>query len=672
MGVHKTSRPRLRAGAAIAATLTVVVLVLATAAWTVFQARRDLRDRVLEETRVAARMSASLIAAELRGGLHLVESFAGRRFLRRAVMTADVEAAEQHLRELMAIEPRFTSAAILDEHGTLWTRTPYDREVVGVSLASRPYYRGALTSDGAFLSDAYLQRARPYAHVVALSIAIRDPRGEPLAVLNATLAADELDLGHELGLGSEASLVVIDSSGAVVAGPRADPTRTYRGLAPVAAALRGAATAGVAPVPGVPGRRLAAYEPVRGLGWAVAVERPLDSGGGALDWLTTGLGMVGVLLLVGSLVAALLLVRLIGQLERQRNLSSAVLEGIGEGVIITDPEGRVTSVNRAICRLTGLPAADLIGRDYADAFPAEHDGIPIAWEDRVLKRALDAREIAMTEGFGMTLIVADGQRIPIAATASPILTDRGELVGAVAVVRDISREREIDDLKGALVSMVSHELRTPLTMIQGFSELLLERQLSEDRERTALHQINVSAHRLSRLVDDLLSVSRIESGQLEVDLGPVALHEVVDDALAALPPDREIHVDVPLHLPTVRADRDRLLQVVTNLVTNADRYSPSEAPIVVEAVRRGDAVEVSVRDRGVGIAADDVPRLFQKFSRVGPHEKRPPGGTGLGLFITKHLVEAMGGTIAVDSVPGEGSTFRFTLPATVSAEQEVR
>jgi signal transduction histidine kinase len=220
------------------------------------------------------------------------------------------------------------------------------------------------------------------------------------------------------------------------------------------------------------------------------------------------------------------------------------------------------------------------------------------------------------------------------------------------------------------VSTVSHELHTPLTMIQGFSELLLTRALSPDRSNEALRQINSAATRLCRLIDDLLSVSRIESGRLTVRAGPVDLSEVIDEVLAVLQTDREVDVHLEPGLPPLMADRDMTVQVMTNLVSNALKYSPPGQQVSVRARRNHSSVEVEVEDQGIGMTEDEAARIFGKFFRVDREEVREAGGTGLGLYITKQLIERQGGRITVRSEPGRGSTFLFSLPA--ASEQAAR
>jgi two-component system, sensor histidine kinase and response regulator len=360
-------------------------------------------------------------------------------------------------------------------------------------------------------------------------------------------------------------------------------------------------------------------------------------------------------------------------LRRAEARKTALLESIAEGVVTTDADGRITSINPAMERLSGWRQVEVVGRNYSEVYPAfDAFGEPVPQEDRILTRALTDKAIVTSRGFDMFFRVRDGSRVPVSVTAAPISGADGASVGAVEVVRDVSDELEVDQLKSSLVSTVSHELRTPLTMIQGFSELLLTRDLSEKRSQEALKQINASAERLSRLIEDLLSVSRIESGRLAARVEPERLDEVIEEVVGGFDKreDRSLVVDVEPHLPKVMADRDKVVQILTNLVSNALKYSAPHTPVDVAAGRVGSSVQVAVTDRGIGLTEDEQSQLFSKFFRGDRDEVRDAGGTGLGLYIAKSLVEMQSGQLWVNSRIGEGSTFHFSLPVATEEDPE--
>src|SRR6266540_3150147 len=366
--------------------------------------------------------------------------------------------------------------------------------------------------------------------------------------------------------------------------------------------------------------------------------------------------------IAGALAAALRY----EEAERAAGEARAVFYAIADGVLLTGPSGRVTAMNHALELLGGWTEAQVQGMPYAEVLPVEDEhGRRISPEARPLARALATGEPASDQGFGVDLVTRDGRRVPVAVSSAPILDPRGEVTGGVDVVRDVSREREIDEVKSALISTVSHELRTPLTLIHGFAELLVLRDMPVERRRAAAEEILEASRRLARLIDDLLSVSRMESGRLVLDPRPLDVAGLVERTLSpfrAMAARHTIHSEISGGLPVIWGDPDKVEQILTNLVGNAIKYSPAGGEVVVSVSCADDEVRVSVRDQGIGMSPRDMGQLFEKFYRVDRDEVRRAGGTGLGLYITKRLVEMHGGHIWAESWPGEGSEFSFTLP----------
>ena len=246
----------------------------------------------------------------------------------------------------------------------------------------------------------------------------------------------------------------------------------------------------------------------------------------------------------------------------------------------------------------------------------------------------------------------------------------GAVAGRIFAFRDISAERVVEEMKSEFVSNVSRELRSPLTSIYGFAETLLRGDVvfGEEERGTFLGYIASEAGRLTAIVDRLLAVAQLDSGDLQVQVAPTDVGELVSEVVAAAKQSLVLDghrfvLDLPPEPLAADADREKLRQIVTDLVENAVRYSPSGGSVTVSARRRDDTVEVSVEDEGIGIPQAEQGRIFAKFYRAETGRRDlAGGGTGLGLFIAKELLAAMRGRIWVRSLEGEGSTFSFSLP----------
>jgi PAS domain S-box-containing protein len=351
----------------------------------------------------------------------------------------------------------------------------------------------------------------------------------------------------------------------------------------------------------------------------------------------------------------------------------AVVDSVADALVLVAPDGRFSIVNRAFEEMLGVPAEDIrdhtleeVGNLLDRAFPAlkgTHATIVDAAADQerqftqVLKQEWPApRDLGLF--------------------STPVFSGE-EYLGRLYVFRDITREREVDRMKTEFVSMVSHELRTPLTSIKGFTDLILDGDAGEvdEEQREYLEIVQKNADRLLGLINDLLDISRIESGRVHLKIEPVSLQEIVSLVVATMQPqletkDQPLSVEIDPAATQVMGDRDKLVQVLTNLVSNAHKYSPAGRPIRIQVTRQDDFARVAVIDQGFGISAEDQAKLFTRFFRVENSLTREIGGTGLGLNIVKSIVELHGGGISVVSRPGEGSTFAFTVPL-AKAEESV-
>ncbi|MFP5255959.1 MAG: ATP-binding protein [Acidimicrobiia bacterium] len=324
-------------------------------------------------------------------------------------------------------------------------------------------------------------------------------------------------------------------------------------------------------------------------------------------------------------------------------MSSIELDELPDPTLVLDDALNLVALNAAACQILGDGARDRIGQPVGEAFSVRSGSGAAA-----LRSALPAVDGQVDLVFQR----ADGTDVPVVATVQPG-------VGRVVLALRPSGERS----GIAIISTVSHELRSPLTSVKGYTSLLLSRweRLTDDQKRTMLEQVHHDADRVTRLVTELLDISRLETGRLVLKRQMVALPElaqsVVDKVRIGIP-ELGCEVSFPDGFPAVYADPDKVEQVLTNLVENAAKYGSPTGMRVTGSVAEGE-VAVEVHDVGPGIPAEDLPRVFTKFFR---RDHGRPSGTGLGLWISQGLVEAHGGHLTAASELGVGSTFRFTLP----------
>jgi len=348
-------------------------------------------------------------------------------------------------------------------------------------------------------------------------------------------------------------------------------------------------------------------------------------------------------------------------LARQHAVAShnqAILESIADGVIVFDNEGKAVEANPAITRLLERPADQIIGEDVNWLM---EDSMEQADRDKVLDTLVDreSRHANIKLNWG---------KKTLSASFAPVRGRLGDVIGTVSVFRDFTREAELDRMKNDFISISSHELRTPLTSIRGYLDLVLMGVSGSinPEQRKFLQIVEENTKRLHHLANDLLDISRIESGQIELDSGVVSLSEMVDEVATLFKNQFEekglkLVVDVPDDLPEILADPVRVTQVLRNLVSNALKYTRSGSVTIRVHVVAG-SIQIDVEDTGIGMSDADLKKLFTRFFRAEDPLVREQGGTGLGLNITRSLVEMHGGKIWVQSKVGVGSTFSVKLP----------
>jgi two-component system phosphate regulon sensor histidine kinase PhoR len=357
----------------------------------------------------------------------------------------------------------------------------------------------------------------------------------------------------------------------------------------------------------------------------------------------------------------------IKEISREKDYLQTVLKGMSEGVLVVDGRGHIRMVNEALKKLFPIPP-DVLDRTLLELI-----------RNAELEEAIRQ---AITNGkgstFEITLPSSPGKSFEVNVVAIPLSagTEKEDetIEGAIAVFHDISRLKELERIRQDFVANVSHELRTPLTTIKGYAETLLEGALKEEVAFQFVQVIKRHTDRLTKIVEDLLKLSRIESREFQLKMDVFSLRDLIDDVIHFVKEPAEkkkislFQKDIPSAL-TLQADRNHLEQVLINLLDNAIKYTPEGGKVTILAIQNNsNEIQFSVRDNGIGIPREDLPRIFERFYRVDKGRSQELGGTGLGLSIVKHIVQAHGGKVWVESQMGEGSTFYFTLPNGPKAE----
>jgi PAS domain S-box-containing protein len=363
---------------------------------------------------------------------------------------------------------------------------------------------------------------------------------------------------------------------------------------------------------------------------------------------------------------------------------ASIVQSSEDAIIGKTLDGIITSWNPGAERLYGYTPQEVVGQSISILVPPEiPDELP-----SILKRLRRGERI---EHYETKRVRKDGRRLDVSVTVSPVVDSTGRIVGASAIARDVSERKRMETERALLLdrerdarglaeralrhrdeflSIAAHELKTPLTALQLQVQMLqramrpgMEASRSSERLTGTIHGVERQLKRLSKLVNDLLDVSKIASGRLALEIGDVDLSSVVREVLARMQDElRRSGSSIVLSAETPaigRWDQSRIDQVVTNLLLNAVKYGRGK-PIEIRVESGPATARLVVRDRGIGIASDDLPRIFDRFERVS--SRHNPGGLGLGLYITQQIVQAHGGTIEITSTPDEGSAFTVELP----------
>jgi NtrC-family two-component system sensor histidine kinase KinB len=351
----------------------------------------------------------------------------------------------------------------------------------------------------------------------------------------------------------------------------------------------------------------------------------------------------------------------VGRMMAEKRRGDAIIQSIEDGIVVVDAEFKITGINRTAAKLFACETGNTLDRHFLEIIKNEE------LFNYIKESSQSGSSPKIEQGQNVLTVRQDGGESHYLFSITPVKTETGSMIGVVLLFRDITSLKELDRLKSEFVMTASHELRTPLTSLGMSVDLLREGVMEKltDKEQQLLLAAHEDLQRLKALVNNLLDLSRIEAGKIEMDFDRVPVQLLFEKAVSSLiaqanDKDVQLTFTAPSGMPKVKADANKTTWVLTNLISNALRYTSSGGKIRLYAEHFGAQVHVSVSDDGAGIPYEYQTKIFEKFVQV--KSDKAAQGTGLGLAICKEIVRAHGGTIWVDSTPGEGSTFTFTLP----------
>ena len=676
----KAGRPR-SAVQLLGLFLAVSILPLGLLAGaTVFVTQQNSIDEAHSQLRASTTAGAAFVDQQLGGLTDVLDSFAKRPSLVAALgngtpATYDLALVSNTLDQLRLARGDIAYGFLADPEGVLRGISPLDPTVLGSDFSYRDWYRGALTTSRPYVSVAYKSAVGTKPLVIAAAVKIVSPDGITLGVLAATYTLATLQsYVADVARAQRVDLLVTDQAGAVVADPGGEP-QSILSLATdsrVRAALAGGTGVSDSNQGAVP--TLSAYAFSQATHWVILATvsrtQALESATRLSTIILSLAAMVGLAVLVGLALLFRALRAAEAAVAARRSAEDrfqAVFNSSGLGICTVSQGGELLEANPNLERMLGFEPGQLVTRNFADV--THPDDIELS---RAAYRRVGAGEVPAIS-LEKRYITTAGEVFWGNMTVSAVRRTNGELDYFVAIVEDIDARRQASQLleklnrdKSHFVSLVSHEFRTALTGIQGFSEMLRDSDgLSAVEVRDYANDINADAQRLARMINELLDLERMESGKTTLNPVPVDLAAIVRAAVARLgaaSPGHDFEVVVDPLVRPVSGDADKLTQVVTNLLSNAVKYSPEGGPVTVLIAAGERAVEVSISDTGLGIPAEHIDRIFERYARIESANTRYIAGTGLGLPIVKQIVEMHRGTVSVTSTPGQGSTFRFTIP----------
>jgi len=652
--------------------------------------KEQAQIQAVTESSQISRVSAALLEEHFRESTSFLESIATRRTFCQAWAQKDSSLITWHLQQASSLRPDFAFVSVYDLDGTMRGIYPPRADLLNQNFAIRDWYRGISHQWKPYISDVYQTVVPPYQLVTAIAVPIMDEVGKPIGILMAPFSIDTMSRHLvEAKLEDGWTISLVDQSGHLSARPNIDsfsPQVDLSGYEPVKQMHAGRAGYGMFPRNDT--TFFARYEPAGEYGWGILVEKPaavLDHGIWVVERRVWLLGLVFLTLGLGVST-------FMGSLYSQLEAGNRFL-GLSIDMFCTAGfDGFFKSVNPAFEKTLGFSVKELLERPYLEfVHPDDWQGtqtesgrlqngdVTFAFENRylckdgsykwILWNAVSLPEQELIYAVGRDITGRKKAEREQQRFAARLETANGELA---------LRNREVEratSMKSKFLASMSHELRTPLNAIVGFSDLLADGTaggLNAKQQRFINHIKQGSTH-LLQLINDILDLSKIEAGQLELRCEDFSVQEALPEVLSTIRPlamAKNIQVRQKIEIERrVFADRIRFKQIMYNLLSNAVKFTPQDGQIEVACDEEGSNVRISVSDTGAGIRKEDQALIFEEFRQVADANIATHAGTGLGLAITKRLVEQQHGRIFVESAPGKGSRFTFTLPTGMQANQ---
>ena len=714
---------QLKLGLLLGAVAALAVLLLAVA--DVVLQTRQLRDTANRSNLELARLLASQVEEDVTGTFEELAMLAASPGFAQAAASHNVSGVTQWLAAASPGDPDLAALAVVDVHGRAWASSLPQAPALNSPALAGPEFLAAVHRGLPGVGQARTARV-PGIAVVPLWVPIR-LGGQLVGVLQGSLSLARLTREiNAVQVGGDGHATLYDSTGTVLADPTV--SRILSRVPATDLAVRQAEQGMEATAVGTSTSGQSIYVaavPVASLGWITEVQLPATEVLAPSNLLIERAIQLAVLaFLLATALGVIVAQRLVRPIELVReaarrmamgdyappklnihthdeledlgrdvttlaaNLRSAVadlqaqvdradiatgemrsvLDATGEGMIFVSDEGRLGRINRRAAEMLGLPPEEVLGTGTE------------ALLER-MREVFDGSEAFFTElghhlsdrGAGASFTLELSQQHPrrhdIELFSTPVDSPAARRLGRLHVFRDVTQQREVERLKSEFVALVSHELRTPLTSVAGYVDLLLDGEAGplSDAQRDYLTIVRKNADRLAALIRDLLDLSRIESGRLDLTLSSLELPQLAARAAEVVRPlmeekQQRLELSFPARFPAALADAGRVEQVLTNLLSNASKYTPVGGQIWLSGRLEHGLARVDVRDTGVGLSEEELGQLFTRFYRAKNAATAQAGGTGLGLSIARSLVEMQGGRMSVTSIPGQGSTFSFTLP----------